>query len=65
MSLKHMGIDGEQAGDVYEVDELPTCEWFALCTNEAEVAIQHPVLGFVPICPSCLERHKREVLESL
>lgn len=32
------------------------CEWFALCTNEAETEHPHPILGAVPICARCLAR---------
>lgn len=29
------------------------CEWFAMCTNEAFHELLHPIIGWVPICPSC------------
>lgn len=33
-----------------------TCEWFALCTNEAAGTVTHPVLGEVPTCQSCADK---------
>lgn len=34
----------------------PTCEWFALCTNEAVGVIVHPILGRVPCCQRCADK---------
>lgn len=33
-----------------------TCQWFALCDNQATTTVAHPVLGDVPICARCLAR---------
>jgi hypothetical protein len=30
-----------------------TCQWFALCENEATTIEPHPILGVVPICDRC------------
>lgn len=32
------------------------CEWFALCTNDTEFVILHPILGWVPCCQRCADR---------
>lgn len=34
----------------------PTCEWFALCANDAEGAVMHPILGPVPTCRRCADK---------
>ncbi len=36
--------------------ETMTCEWFALCTNEATGMYEHPILGAVPICQRCADK---------
>jgi hypothetical protein len=33
-----------------------TCEWFALCDNEAAGVVSHPILGDVPTCERCAEK---------
>lgn len=35
---------------------MPTCDWFALCTNTADGHVAHPVLGKVPTCKRCADR---------
>ncbi len=35
------------------VFEAPTCQWFALCDNQATGTLAHPILGEVPICDRC------------
>lgn len=32
------------------------CNWFALCPNQADGYVEHPVLGKVPTCRDCAER---------
>lgn len=51
------------ADTLYDIEGLPVrqedaiaagelvCEWFALCTEPATEAIEHPILGAVPTCP--------------
>jgi len=39
--------------------DLGRCEWWVLCTEPAAVVIDHPVLGPVPVCLSCLTRIAR------
>jgi hypothetical protein len=34
-------------------DEMPKCEWFLMCKNDAAGTADHPVLGRVPICERC------------
>lgn len=33
-----------------------TCQWFALCTNEATLTVTHPVMGSVPCCQRCCDK---------
>lgn len=35
-----------------------TCEWYALCENEADGVVDHPILGKVPTCRRCAEKHE-------
>lgn len=34
-----------------------TCRWYALCDNAAVGATRHPVLGWVPVCQRCADKH--------
>lgn len=36
-----------------------TCQWFALCMNQATTTLSHPFLGQVPICQRCLDKYRR------
>lgn len=36
---------------------MPICEWYAMCANPAVGTTPHPVLGDVPICQRCADRH--------
>lgn len=38
------------------------CEWFALCDNVAHGVVEHPVLGYVPICERCAEKCGLDVI---
>jgi len=33
-----------------------TCQWFALCPNNADGEVWHPILGDVPVCMDCAEK---------
>src|SRR4051794_17231694 len=33
-----------------------SCQWFALCDNEAVGVVVHPVLGNVPTCQRCADK---------
>jgi hypothetical protein len=33
--------------------KVKTCQWWALCGNDATKVRHHPVLGDVPICDRC------------
>jgi len=35
------------------LDEFTECEWFAACTFGTIMAMQHSVLGYVPLCGRC------------
>lgn len=37
------------------------CEWYALCANLAVGTTPHPILGPVPICDRCAQRHNLPV----
>lgn len=38
--------------------EATTCSWYALCDNEATVLVRHAILGGVPTCQRCVDRHE-------
>lgn len=33
------------------------CQWYLLCANEADGLVDHPILGDVPTCQRCTDRH--------
>lgn len=33
------------------------CDWFLLCENDPVGTVRHPVLGEVPTCRECADRH--------
>jgi hypothetical protein len=39
-------------------EQEPLCEWFAGCRRTAEVIAVHPILGDVPTCRVCADRHE-------
>lgn len=45
--------------------DAPTvyCEWYALCTNEADGLVAHPILGNVPTCTRCADKHSLTLKE--
>lgn len=32
------------------------CEWFALCPNDADGYVSHPIIGTVPTCKRCADK---------
>lgn len=47
------------SGDTHEgihLGEPVRCGWFALCTRETDIAVEHPVLGPTPVCLECADR---------
>lgn len=36
--------------------DLPECQWWLLCENQATTQRHHPILGMVPICQRCDEK---------
>lgn len=38
----------------------PFCEWYARCTNDAEVLVAHPTIGMIPVCDRCNARQELE-----
>jgi hypothetical protein len=40
---------------------MASCEWFAMCDNDAVGTTPHPVLGTVDICDRCATRHGLQV----
>lgn len=41
-----------------------TCQWYLLCENPATGAVSHPILGWVPTCQRCADRHNLELIPS-
>lgn len=39
----------------------PMCEWYALCDHDAVGTTKHPILGDVPICQRCADKHSLTV----
>ena len=48
-SLDEMRQDVPPAGTV--------CEWYALCDHLATMFVKHPIIGLVPTCDRCAEKH--------
>lgn len=40
----------------------PTCQYFALCENDAAGVTEHPVLEYVPTCQRCADMFGLEVI---
>lgn len=40
------------------------CEWFLLCTNEADGTVEHPILGSVPTCQRCADKLDLDLAQS-
>jgi hypothetical protein len=34
------------------------CQWFLLCDHEAAGTVSHPILGDVPTCQRCADKHE-------
>lgn len=41
---------------VNENGDTVTCQWFALCVNDATQLVPHPILGDVPACDRCADK---------
>lgn len=39
------------------------CEWFALCDNEANGYVDHPILGSVQTCSDCAGKFDLDLVE--
>lgn len=37
------------------------CQWYVMCDHEAIGVSEHPILGAVPICQRCADKHDLEV----
>lgn len=37
------------------------CKWYVACDLDADGVVQHPILGAVPTCGRCAERHDLEL----
>jgi hypothetical protein len=37
--------------------EGTVCEWYALCDHPATIFVRHPILGPVPTCDRCADKH--------
>lgn len=40
---------------------IRVCEWYALCVNVAVGTTKHPILGDVPICDRCANKHSLKI----
>lgn len=45
-----------------EAQAHPLCEWYALCSNVSVGTVTHPILGEVPVCERCLNKHEESML---
>jgi len=43
-------------------DIAPMCEWYALCDHTAIGTVNHPVIGDVPVCQRCADKHDMTVI---
>lgn len=34
------------------------CEWYAMCANVATLDVDHPILGPMPTCTRCADKHE-------
>jgi hypothetical protein len=39
------------------------CEWFLLCDNPADGVVVHPIIGQVPTCNRCADKHELELVK--
>lgn len=49
-------IASRRHGDIDDIKVIATylvCTWFAMCDNQTETLIKHPVFGEIPICDRC------------
>jgi hypothetical protein len=49
-----------KVADVAVVDGKVICGWFALCDQPATHAVDHPILGWIPVCTRCVESRHME-----
>lgn len=40
----------------------PVCAWYALCDHGADGTVSHPVLGDVPTCRRCADKHALDLV---
>jgi hypothetical protein len=40
---------------------MVTCEWYARCDHPAEGTVTHPIMGGVPTCQRCADRHSLDL----
>ena len=38
------------------IDGIQTCQWFAMCPNDANGVVSHVILGDVPCCQRCADK---------
>lgn len=42
-----------------------TCTYYALCDRPAEGVTTHPILGYVPTCRHCAEKHELKLIPAI
>lgn len=43
-------------------DSSVECAWYALCTNASTGTVKHPILGAVPTCDRCADKHDLDLI---
>lgn len=47
----------EMSHRVHATAEVQLCEWYAMCFNPAVGTVSHPIIGSVPVCQPCRDKH--------
>lgn len=41
---------------------MEQCQWYAACFNTAIGFVSHPIIGAVPVCQRCKDKHELEFM---